>query len=202
MPLFTMNKTLTAAVIAVCAVVFAVLLYKALRAVIERLGFYRTLKKYCKEHNGIIKKNNGLFRSVFSIYPGYDAVMTVNGQPYGVKFFPKYLKNKNVLIESEKRACILKNTGVMGVSWRGSLPGVRTLVPDMIDEVIARRIKIDLSSANPEYNNILLFSPKCKRIYYVKKAERAEAYNGDVIFGYTAFYDKEKLIDFLSKEKR
>ena len=200
MPLFTGNKTLPALIVTACAAVIIILLYKILKAVFERLGFYNTLKKFSKDNNGTIKKNNGLFKSVFKIYPGYDVIMTVGGQNYGVKFFPKYLKNKNILIESEKRTCILKNTGVMGVSWRGSLPGVRTLTPDVIDEVIARRIKTDLSGILPEYKNILLFTPKCKRIYYVNKAERAEAYNGDVIFGYTAFYDKEKLIDFLSKE--
>ena len=202
MPLFTGNKTLLTLIVTACAVVIIILLYKILKAVFERIGFYSMLKKFSKDNNGTIKKNSGLFKSVFKIYSGYDVIMTVGGKNYGIKFFPKYLKNKSILIESEKRACILKNTGVMGVSRRGSLPGVRTLVPDMIDEVIARRIKIDLSAPSPEYENILLFSPNCKRIYYVKKAERAEAYNGDIIFGYTVFYDKEKLIDFLSKEKR
>ena len=200
-PLISLNKALISTGIIVCAVVFAVLIYKIIRVIADRTGYYNALKKYCKQHNGTIKKNS-LFKSFFKVYPGYDIEMTVGGVSYGIKFFPKYLKNKNLLIESETKACILKNTGVMGVSWRGSLPGVRTLTPDVINEVIGHRIRIDLTGADPEYKNILIFSPKSKRIYYVKKAERDEAYNGDDVFGFTVFYNKNNLIEsFLDNEK-
>lgn len=200
LPLISLNKAVVYLIVTVCTVVFAVLIYKIIRVIADRTGYYNALKKYCKQNGGEIKKNS-LYKSFFKIYPGYDIEMTAGGVSYGIKFFPKYLKNKNLLIESETKACILKNTGVMGVSWRGSLPGVRTLTPDVINEVIGRRIKIDLSAANPEYKNILIFSPKCKRIYYVKKAERAEAYNGDDVFGYTVFYDKSRLTDGLTPHK-
>ena len=198
--LISLNKAVVYLIITVCAVVFAVLIYKIIRVVADRLGYYGALKKYCKQNGGTIKRNS-LYKSFFKIYPGYDIEMTAGGVSYGIKFFPKYLKNKNLLIESETKACILKNTGVMGVSWRGSLPGVRTLTPDVIYEVTGRRIKIDLSDTNPEYKNILIFSPKCKRIYYVKKAGRDEAYNGDDVFGYTVFYDKSRLTDGLTPHK-
>ncbi len=188
-------------IITVCAAVFAVLIYKVIRVISDRTSYYNALKKYCKQNGGEIKKNS-LYKSFFKIYPGYDIEMTAGGASYGIKFFPKYLKNKNLLIESETKACILKNTGVMGISWRGSLPGVRTLTPDMIYEVTGKRIKIDLSTQHG-YKNILIFSPKCKRIYYVNKAERAEAYNGDEVFGYSVFYDKNKLIkSFACDEKQ
>lgn len=200
LPLISLNKAVGYLIVTVCAVVFAVLIYKIIRVTADRTGYYNALKKYCRQNGGEIKKNS-LYKSFFKVYPGYDIEMTAGGISYGIKFFPKYLKNKNLLIESETKACILKNTGVMGVSWRGSLPGVRTLTPDVINEVIGRRIKIDLSAANPEYKNILIFSPKCKRIYYVKKAERDEAYNGDGVFGYTVFYDKSRLTDSLDKHK-
>ena len=198
-PLISLNKALISTGIIVCAVVFAVLIYKIIRVIADRTGYYNALKKYCKQHNGTIKKNS-LFKSFFKVYPGYDIEMTVGGVSYGIKFFPKYLKNKNILIESEAKACILKNTGVMGISWRGSLPGVRTLTPDVIYEVTGKRIKIDLSTQHG-YKNILIFSPKCKRVYYVNKAERAEAYNGDDVFGYTVFYDKSRLTDGLTPHK-
>ena len=184
----------------ICAALICVVIYKILRIVFERLGYYNALKKYCRQTGGKIKKNS-LFKSFFKIYPGYDIEITTGEKAYGVKFFPKYVKNKNLLIESEKKACLLKNTGVMGVSWRGSLPGVRTLAPDVIHEVTGKRIKIDLSKTDPEYKNILIFSPKCKRIYYVNKAERAEAYNGDDVFGYTVFYDKSHLTNGLIPHK-
>ena len=200
LPLISLNKTVVYLVVTVCAVVFAVLIYKIIRVVADRLGYYGALKKYCKQNGGTIKKNS-LYKSFFKIYPGYDIEMTSGGVSYGIKFFQKYQKNKNLLIESETKACVLKNTGVMGISWRGSLPGVRTLTPDVINEVIGRRIKIDLTGADPEYKNILIFSPKSKRIYYVKKAERDEAYNGDGVFGYTVFYDKSHLTDSLDKHK-
>lgn len=198
--LISLNKSIVYPVVTVCAVVFAVLIYKIIKVTADRTGYYNALKKYCRQNGGEIKKNS-LYKSFFKVYPGYDIEMTAGGISYGIKFFPKYLKNKNLLIESETKACILKNTGVMGVSWRGSLPGVRTLTPDVINEVIGRRIKIDLSGADPEYKNILIFSPKSKRIYYVKKAERDEAYNGDGVFGYTVFYDKSHLTDSLDKHK-
>ncbi|MBQ7699393.1 MAG: hypothetical protein IJT49_03505 [Clostridia bacterium] len=199
--LISLNKSVVYLVVTVCAAVFAVLIYKIIRVVADRLGYYGALKKYCKQNGGEIKKNS-LYKSFFKVYPGYDIEMTTGGVSYGIKFFPKYLKNKNLLIESETKACILKNTGVMGISWRGSLPGVRTLTPDVISEVIGHRIKIDLTGADPEYKNILIFSPKCKRIYYVKKAERDEAYNGDDVFGFTVFYNKNNLIEsFLDNEK-
>lgn len=176
------------------------MIYKILRIVFERLGYYNALKKYCRQTGGTIKKNS-LYKSFFRVYSGYDIEMTAGGRPYGIKFFPKYFKNKNLLIESENKACILKNTGVMGISWRGSLPGVRTLTPDVINEVIGRRIKIDLTGADRGYENILIFSPGCKRIYYVKEAGRTEAYNGDDVFGYTVFYDKSRLTDGLTPHK-
>lgn len=198
-PLISLNKALTSTGIIVCAVVFAVLIYKIIKVIADRAGYYNALKKYCKQHNGTIKKNS-LYKSFFKAYPGYDIEMTAGGKSYGIKFFPKYLKNKNLLIESENKACILKNTGVMGISWRGSLPGVRTLTPDVIYEVTGKRIKIDLSTQHG-YKNILIFSPKCKRIYYVNKAERAEAYNGNEVFGYTVFYNKNKLIESLNFQK-
>lgn len=176
------------------------MIYKILRIVFERLGYYNALKKYCRQTGGTIKKNS-LYKSFFRVYSGYDIEMTVGGRPYGIKFFPKYFKNKNLLIESEKRAFILKNTGVMGVSRRGSLPGVRTLTPDVINEVIGHRIKIDLTGTDPEYKNILIFSPKRRRIYYVKKSERAEAYNGDDVFGCTVYFNKNKLIENLNFQK-
>lgn len=175
------------------------MIYKILRIVFERLGYYNALKKYCRQTGGKIKKNS-LYKSFFKIYPGYDIEMTTGGRPYGIKFFPKYFKNKNLLIESEKAACLLKNTGTMGISRGRGLP-VGTLMPNAVTEVIGHKIKIDLSDINPEYENILIFSPKCKRIYYVKKAERTEAYNGDDVFGYTVFYDKSHLTDSLDKHK-
>ena len=199
-PLISLNKAVVYLIVTVCAAVFAVLIYKIIRVVTNRLGYYSALKKYCKQNGGEIKKNS-LYKSFFKIYPGYDIEMTAGGVSYGIKFFPKYLKNKNLLIESETKACILKNTGVMGVSWRGSLPGVRTLAPDVINEVTGHRIKIDLTGADPEYKNILIFSPKSKRIYYVKKAGRDETYNGDDVFGYTVFYDKSRLTDGLIPHK-
>ena len=193
-------KTLEYLLIILCAAASAVLLYKLIRIIAGRAGFYGALKKYCEQNGGMVKKNS-LFRSFFKAYPGYDIEMSVSDKIYGIKFFPGYLKNKNLLIENEKKACLLKNTGVMGVSWRGSLPGVRTLTPDVIYEVTGRRIKIDLS-ADPEYKNILIFSPKCRRIYYVKKSERAEAYNGDNVCGYTVFYDKKHLIESLTENEK
>ncbi|MBR6920726.1 MAG: hypothetical protein IKH51_00880 [Clostridia bacterium] len=199
-PLISLNKAVVYLIVTVCAVVFAVLIYKVIRVISDRTSYNNALKKYCKQNGGEIKKNS-LYKSFFKIYPGYDIEMTAGGVSYGIKFFPKYLKNKNLLIESETKACILKNTGVMGVSQRGSLPGVRTLAPDVINEVIGHRIKIDLTGAIPENKNILIFSPGCKRIYYVKKAGRDEAYNGDDIFGYTVFYDKSRLTDGLTPHK-
>jgi hypothetical protein len=183
--------------ISACAAALLVALIKLIRIITERVSYYNAIKKFCKENSGTVKKHNGLFRSFFKIYPGYDIEMTVGEKTYGVKFFPKYLKNKNLLIESESRACLLKNTGVMGVSWRGSLPGVRTLAPDVITEVTGRRMKIDLKGASAD-KSVLIFSPKCKRIYYVKKAERAEAYNGDEICGYKIYYKKSGLIEELN----
>ena len=199
--LISLNKSIVYPVVTVCAVVFAVLIYKTIRVVADRLGYYGALKKYCEQNGGMIKKNS-LFRSFFKAYPGYDVEMSVSDKIYGIKFFPGYLKNKNLLIENEKKACLLKNTGVMGVSWRGSLPGVRTLAPDVINEVIGHRIKIDLTGTDPEYKNILIFSPKSKRICYVKKAGRDEAYNGDDVFGYTVFYDKKHLIESLTGNEK
>lgn len=197
--LISLNKAFIYLLATVCAVVLAVLIYKIIRVVADRLGYYGALKEYCKQHDGTIKKNS-LFKSFFKVYPGYDIEMTAGGVSYGIKFFPKYLKNKNLLIESEKAARLLKNTGTMGISRGRGLP-VGTLMPNAITEVIGHKIKIDLSDINPEYENILIFSPKCKRIYYVKKAERAEAYNGDFVFGYTVFYDKSHLKDSLGQHK-
>ena len=151
-----------------------------------------------KRKNAMLKKNGPLLRSVFKAYPGYDIELTAGGRRYGVKFFPKYLKNKNLLIQSETRACLLKNTGVMGITRRGSLPGVRTMTPDVIYEVIGRTLKVDLTGADADVS-ILIFSPGCKRIYYVNKTARAEAYNGDDVFGYKVFYKKDSLAAFLNE---
>lgn len=197
MPFIIINETITTIIISACAAALLAALIKLIRIIIERVSYYNAIIKFCKENSGTVKKHNGLFRSFFKIYPGYDIEMTVGEKTYGVKFFPKYLKNKNLLIESESRACLLKNTGVVGVSWRGSLPGVRTLAPDVITEVTGRRMKIDLKGASAD-KSVLIFSPKCKRIYYVKKAERAEAYNGDEICGYKIYYKKSGLIEELN----
>ena len=197
MPFIIINETITTIIISACAAALLVALIKLIRIISERVSYYNAIKKFCKENSGTVKKHNGLFRSFFKVYPGYDIEMTVGEKTYGVKFFPKYLKNKNLLIESESRACLLKNTGVVGVSWRGSLPGVRTLAPDVITEVTGRRMKIDLKGASAD-KSVLIFSPKCKRIYYVKKAERAEAYNGDEICGYKIYYKKSGLIEELN----
>ena len=198
MPFIIVNQTITTIIVLTAAAALAVFLYKLLRVIIDRTSYYSALKDYCRKNGGEIKKNNSLFKSFFRVYAGADIEMAVGGKKYGVKFFPKYLKNKNLLIESETKACLLKNTGVMGVSWRGSLPGVRTLAPDVITEVTGRRMKIDLKGASAD-KSVLIFAPKCKRIYYVKKAERAEAYNGDEVFGYTVFYTKSALTDYLKQ---
>ena len=79
-----LNKALITLSIIVLTVVFAVLLYKILRAVSERLGFYNALKKFCAQNGGEIKKNNGLFKPVFAVYPGCDVEMTVGGTSYGL----------------------------------------------------------------------------------------------------------------------
>ena len=196
------NKTVAAIVFIVCCAVAVIFLYKFIRALAGRIGYYSALKKYCRQNGGNIKKNNPLLRSLFRAYPGYDIEMELPGRGYGIKFFPKCRKNRRILIEDGNRACLLKNTGVMGVSWRGSLPGVRTLTPDVITEVIARRIKIDLSGTKPGFDSILLFSPKCRSVSCVKKAERADAYNGDEICGYTVFYKKSNLMDHISNDKK
>ena len=199
MPGFLTNRTFITVLAVIAAVVVAVFLYKTLRLIAERAAYYGTIKKICKRKNGTLKKNGPLLRSVFRTYPGYDIELTADGRRYGVKFFPKYLKNKNLLIESETRACLLKNTGVMGITQRGSLPGVRTMTPDVINEVIGRTFKIDLTGADADVS-VLIFSPGCKRIYYVNKTARAEAYNGDDVFGYKVFYKKDSLAAFLEKQ--
>lgn len=199
MPEFLMNRTFITAVTVIAAVIITVFLYKTLRLIAERVAYYGTVKKICKIKNGTLKRNGPLLRSVFRAYPGYDIELTAGGRRYGVKFFPKYLKNKNLLIESVTRACLLKNTGVMGITRRGSLPGARTMTPDVIHEVIGRTLKVDLTGADADVS-ILIFSPGCKRIYYVNKTARAEAYNGDDVFGYKVFYKKDSLAAFLEKQ--
>lgn len=199
MPGFLTNRTFITAVTVIAAVIIMVFLCKTLRLIAERAAYYGTVKKICKRKNGMLKKNGPLLRSVFRTYPGYDIELTAGGRRYGVKFFPKYLKNKNLLIESETRACLLKNTGVMGITRRGSLPGARTMTPDVIYEVIGRTLKVDLTGADADVS-ILIFSPGCKRIYYVNKTARAEAYNGDDVFGYKVFYKKDSLAAFLEKQ--
>lgn len=181
-----------------CAAFAAAVLYRITAAVFERLGWYRALKKICKENGGQIKKAH-VFRSFFKVYPGYDIEMTVAGASYGIKFFPGYLKNKNLLLENESTAHLLKSAGTMGITRGRGLP-VGTLLPNSISEVIGRRIKLDLTGGRPGYKNVLIFSPECKRIYYVKKTERAEAYNGDDVFGYKVFYKKDSLAAFLEKQ--
>lgn len=181
-----------------CAALIAVLLYKILRAVFNRIGFYNALEEYCEKTGGTIKKNS-LFKSVFKVYPGYDIEMTDGDGKCGVKFFPGYFRNRIVLIKNEKNACLLKRVGTTGVTSRGSLPGVGSFL-NISDEVEGRRIRIDLTGIRPGYKNVLLFSPACKRIYYVRKNERAEAYNGDDVFGYKVFYKKDCLAAFLEKQ--
>lgn len=160
------------------------------RAIVSRAIFCFELKSRIKKAGGSCKFLRFPIASLFINNNKNDAEITLNGQEYTIKFFPKNVRCRNVYLFNLEKAFVSRPTAQNVVGrWSGQFGG------DFIvnkDEGEKRSFELKLSRS-AENKNILLFQAAPHNIYVLNKNGYKIVGSGEIFEGVILYVGKEFL---------
>lgn len=136
--------------------IIALKLWRVLGCMLHRLRFVAKLKRTVEKKCGSVKILHSPLRSFFSVYDGEDISIRLDGKMIALKFFPFFLKGKNIILNDQKQMTTQKNFILFGGGKGGT---ARPKINDA-SAIYSAKSKNYSSVFSPSAGKkIMLFSP-------------------------------------------
>ncbi|MBQ9735384.1 MAG: hypothetical protein IJV96_01190 [Clostridia bacterium] len=168
----------------------ALKLWRVLGCLFHRLCFVAKLKRAVKRKGGSVTVLHCPLRSFFSVYDGEDVLLKIpKEKPIKIKFFPGWIKSKNVSLQDASSAIISRNLFLF-TPHQARFGTVKTKYVSSSDAFNGKKKRYSSVFSNRDGENVLMFSPSPISLKGLEGNKQAELDSGALIYKFSVYSTK------------
>ena len=168
----------------------ALKLLHLLGCMLHRLRFVARLRRAVEKKGGSVTLLHFPLRSFFSRYDGEDILVRWRGETTALKFFPYFMKGKNVILQNEECLTVQKNLVLFGGGARAAGAPVSSKINDVSSIYRAKERAYSSSFSSSAKKKVMVFSPAPASMRAVQNGSATVLDNGVEIYHFSVYTAK------------